>query len=600
MGRVPPYHPVVAVALKRGLWSYVRKNSDSFWLQLATDDDERAAVALERAADAIRSVPHPNEPDEPAVSYISDVERVPGGPCMACDFKDLPDRVLRAALDAAVASLEADGIEGTLQPPRERKDAPFWTVLADGHHTPPYPPGWALLVVRETRPFDRGMAEAWVEPLSAWAVEGRDDELFWASVVDIAFQLPTSSLSGFIARQSSISRVATGEHGDRLRHIYMGGSHVIVSERGPSVRGDELASSAERLRELGRTLAPAADYVALDFPAARTRFGEHDFPVHYRSFINEPRMVVPGAYPWQVLSRTHVDALARLPQHSAWIDDRHLEVSFGEAEAWTAPATRVNVERDAEQVLGALVGRPPRSTAVRVEGGWGSIDDVRNRLARVASIRIGDRAYGPRRRGEAWRDGAFVKLSVFQDPPQAVAIHPSHAVASAALVDDLVEALVAGGSGDTEVRRQVIGMITVDDVIPLLLDACPSFRAEWPRIEQENRDEEGGGRLHYIDAGDFVRHLVQLRLAGRTEEFPAVFAVLSRLVAEGDDYVSELGVIGYLEGMQMETVTSAGLDPETDFRPFCTPLLAVWWDRLNRFWEGDPTALRAADTDPPR
>jgi hypothetical protein len=88
---------------------------------------------------------------------------------------------------------------------------------------------------------------------------------------------------------------------------------------------------------------------------------------------------------------------------------------------------------------------------------------------------------------------------------------------------------------------------------------------------------------------------VSLRLAGRTEEFPAVFDVIERLVSDGDDYVRNLAVVGYLEGMQMMTVTKAGLDPETDFRPYCRPASDAWWERLNRFWAGDMAALRESD-----
>jgi hypothetical protein len=73
--------------------------------------------------------------------------------------------------------------------------------------------------------------------------------------------------------------------------------------------------------------------------------------------------------------------------------------------------------------------------------------------------------------------------------------------------------------------------------------------------------------------------------------------LVERLVPEGDEYVRTLAIIGYLEGLQMMTVTSAGLDPETDFRPFCTPVLDMWWDRVNRFWAGDATALREPEPD---
>ena len=139
-------------------------------------------------------------------------------------------------------------------------------------------------------------------------------------------------------------------------------------------------------------------------------------------------------------------------------------------------------------------------------------------------------------------------------------------------------------------------VITAEEVMPLLLDACPSFAERWRESEQEHLDDESpGGRLHYMDAGDFIRHLVGLRLANDTSEFPGVFVVIERLLVEGDSYVSNLAVIGYLEGFQMMTVTSAGLDPERDIRPWLRPESAKWWDRINRFWAGDPTALRDAD-----
>jgi hypothetical protein len=70
-----------------------------------------------------------------------------------------------------------------------------------------------------------------------------------------------------------------------------------------------------------------------------------------------------------------------------------------------------------------------------------------------------------------------------------------------------------------------------------------------------------------------------------------VFDVIERLVLEGDPYVSNLAVIGYLEGLQMMTVTGAGLDPESDFRPWLRPESEKKWQQINRFWEGDASAL---------
>jgi hypothetical protein len=36
---------------------------------------------------------------------------------------------------------------------------------------------------------------------------------------------------------------------------------------------------------------------------------------------------------------------------------------------------------------------------------------------------------------------------------------------------------------------------------------------------------------------------------------------------------------------------AAGLDPERDFRPWLRPESEKWWRRINRFWEGDASAL---------
>jgi len=139
-------------------------------------------------------------------------------------------------------------------------------------------------------------------------------------------------------------------------------------------------------------------------------------------------------------------------------------------------------------------------------------------------------------------------------------------------------------------------MIEPLDVMPLLLAACPSFAEEWATTESENLDETSpSGRLGYVDAGDFIRHMVRLRLADGTHEFPAIFDVLERLVIEGNDYVRNLGVIGYLEGFQMMTVTGQGLDPEADFRPWLRPVSERWWERINRLWAGDDSALQSDD-----
>ena len=131
-------------------------------------------------------------------------------------------------------------------------------------------------------------------------------------------------------------------------------------------------------------------------------------------------------------------------------------------------------------------------------------------------------------------------------------------------------------------------LIVASEVMPLLLEACPSFAPQWVNevLEENLDDANDGGRLFYVDAGAFIHHLVSLKVDGRDAEFPAVFDVFERLVVEGDSYVQNLGQIGYLEGLQMMTVTAAGLSPERDFRPYLRPASERIWGALNRSWGG--------------
>lgn len=121
------------------------------------------------------------------------------------------------------------------------------------------------------------------------------------------------------------------------------------------------------------------------------------------------------------------------------------------------------------------------------------------------------------------------------------------------------------GVPDSSLARHTWALITPVDAPQLMLEACPSFAAKWPEVGADNAD--GAERLLYLDAGDFIRHVVELHQQNQTTEFDGIFSAIERMVTEGDEYVSNLGVIGYLEGLQMASVTSAGIDPEVEFRP---------------------------------
>jgi len=121
----------------------------------------------------------------------------------------------------------------------------------------------------------------------------------------------------------------------------------------------------------------------------------------------------------------------------------------------------------------------------------------------------------------------------------------------------------------------------------MLLAACPSFRQAWEEhVKAAEYDEE----LLYVHLGEFSRHLVALWTAGDTSEFGAVFGAVEDLHLRGDPHVREAATIGLLESLQ-SNAEHQEVDPAV-FVPFLGPESARWWDKLNRFWDGDSAALR--------
>lgn len=124
-------------------------------------------------------------------------------------------------------------------------------------------------------------------------------------------------------------------------------------------------------------------------------------------------------------------------------------------------------------------------------------------------------------------------------------------------------------------------MITKNEVMPLLLEACPSFRE---RLE-EHRTESCEDELLYIDLGVLANHIVSLYKRNEIQELPKVFHAVERLHLEGDEYVKEAATMGLLEGIQNHA-EHQGLDPAA-FAQYLKPETAKWWNKLNDFWNGD-------------
>jgi hypothetical protein len=127
-------------------------------------------------------------------------------------------------------------------------------------------------------------------------------------------------------------------------------------------------------------------------------------------------------------------------------------------------------------------------------------------------------------------------------------------------------------------------IITKETMIEKLLAACPSFEPQWREFLEEWRDEPHEPPV-YVALGDFAFHLAAMLERGETNSFPGIFSAIENLHLRGDSFVREAATIGILESLQNKSVAE-------QFRPFLEPETERWWDKLNRFWNGDPTALR--------
>jgi hypothetical protein len=92
--------------------------------------------------------------------------------------------------------------------------------------------------------------------------------------------------------------------------------------------------------------------------------------------------------------------------------------------------------------------------------------------------------------------------------------------------------------------------------------------------------------MEYLVAAAFTRHLVDLHVERRREEFRAIFGLIERLHIEGDDYVTTLATVGFLEDLQNENLHHHGSKPE-DFEEYLGPESKWWWEELDLFWSGE-------------
>jgi hypothetical protein len=122
-----------------------------------------------------------------------------------------------------------------------------------------------------------------------------------------------------------------------------------------------------------------------------------------------------------------------------------------------------------------------------------------------------------------------------------------------------------------------MAMIGHAQVMEVILEACPSFRATWDASD----DKESP----YVVMGEFARHLLELHVAHSESALLSAGSAIERLHSEGDSQVRELATIGILESIQ-NVWSHSGLNPDS-FAGYLLPESLKWWRSLQRFWAGE-------------
>ena len=123
-------------------------------------------------------------------------------------------------------------------------------------------------------------------------------------------------------------------------------------------------------------------------------------------------------------------------------------------------------------------------------------------------------------------------------------------------------------------------MIKREEMLPMLVESCPSFSEKWEEHKKEYADEEN--YLIYIALSEFAQHLIELEQEDQTSEFEDIFNLIEKFHIKGEHYTKEAVTIGLLESLQ----NVLGID-ELKFVKYLKPETMKWWNELNKFWNSE-------------
>lgn len=122
-------------------------------------------------------------------------------------------------------------------------------------------------------------------------------------------------------------------------------------------------------------------------------------------------------------------------------------------------------------------------------------------------------------------------------------------------------------------------MIAKTQVVPLLLEACPTAQASWDDHLAWWKGEEAGS---FNDVSVFAQHIVDSYARGLTAECAPLFSTIERIIKDGDEEARALATTGVLEDIQTIS-THHSFGPEA-FRQWLGPRSQEAWDQIATLW----------------
>ena len=124
-------------------------------------------------------------------------------------------------------------------------------------------------------------------------------------------------------------------------------------------------------------------------------------------------------------------------------------------------------------------------------------------------------------------------------------------------------------------------MIQQEQIMPLLLTACPGFGRLWAdHLAYWNGKPAG----IFLDTAEFVHYLADCHERNDITALTAAFQLIERFFVEGEENTKEVAAMGILETLQ--NVASHQPEGAAPYLSYLGPRSRTAWDAINALWEG--------------